>query len=131
MWDEIGQTLHQATVRVLSQFASLLPATLALIVAVLLSFLIAWIVAFGLRRFLHGVHFDEKLKHWGLTGIADWSPRDSPAMLVTRVVGWAIVLLGFILGLAAFDAALTSRLAFDLFSKPFRSGSRRKSGSRK
>src|SRR3954454_11296518 len=98
MWDEIGQTLHQATVRVLSQFASLLPGTLALIVAVLFAILIAWMVSFGLRRFLRGVDFDEKLKRWGLTGISQWSPRESPSLLVTRVVGWAIVLLGFILG---------------------------------
>src|SRR4051794_9558315 len=116
MWDEIGQTLHQATVRVLSQFASLLPGTAALIVAVLLAILIAWVVAFGLRRFLNSVHFDEKLSRWGFTGVAEWSPRESPSLLVTRIACWAIVLLGFILGLAAFDAALTSRLAFDLFA---------------
>jgi hypothetical protein len=115
MWDEIGNTLHQATVRVLSQFASLLPGTLALIVAVLLSALIAWLVASALHRFLRRLHFDEHLKRWGLTGIAEWSPQKSPELLVTRAVAWAIVLLGFTLGLAAFDATLTSRLAFDLF----------------
>ena len=116
MWDEIGNTLHQATVRVLSQFASLLPGALALIVAVLLSALIAWLVAFALHRMLRRVHFDEHLKRWGLTGIAEWSPQKSPELLVTRVVAWVIVLTGFTLGLAAFDASLTSRLAFDLFA---------------
>lgn len=116
MWDEIGRTLYDSTIRVLSQFASLLPGVLALLVAVLLSLAIAWLVAFALRRFLETIHFDDRLQRLGLIGIAEWSPRDSPALLVTRVVGWTIVVLGCILGLAAFDVTLTSTLALNLFT---------------
>jgi hypothetical protein len=116
MWDEVGQTLHRSTVRVLSQFASLLPGMLALILAVLLSVLIAWLIAFAMRRFLVGVRFDEQLKRWGLTGLAGWSPQESPSLLVTRILSWTVVLLGFVLGLAAFDATLTSNLAFSLLA---------------
>lgn len=116
MWDEVGQTLHRSTVRVLSRFASLLPGMLALILAVLFAVLIAWLIAFAMRRFLRSVRFDEQLKRWGLTGLAGWSPQESPSLLVTRILSWTVVLLGFILGLAAFDATLTSNLAFSLLA---------------
>jgi hypothetical protein len=116
MWDEVGQTLHQSTVQVLSRIASLLPGTIALIVAVLLAGVVAWAVAAILRRTLRGVRFDEWLERWGFTGVAEWSPGNSPSLLLIRAIGWAIVLLGFALGLAAFDAALTSHLAFHVFT---------------
>src|SRR4051794_26559818 len=109
MWDQVGQTLNESTVRVLSRLASLLPGTIALLVAVLIAALLAWAVALALRRFLYSVHFDEKLERWGFTGVAEWSPQQSPTLLVARVVSWGIVVLGFTLGLAAFDAALTSQ----------------------
>jgi len=116
MWDEVGQTLHQSTVRVLSQFANLLPGTLALLLAMLLAVVVAWVITFALRRFLRSVRFDEQLKRWGFSGIAGWSPQESPTLLLTRVIAWAIVLLGFVLGLAAFDATLTSSVALNLLA---------------
>jgi hypothetical protein len=116
MWDQVGQTLNQSAVRVVSRIASLLPGMLALLVAVLLSALIAAIVAIILRRSLRGIRFDEQLERWGFVSIAEWSPGNSPALLVTRVVAWALVLVGFLLGLAAVDATLTSQLAFHLFA---------------
>jgi uncharacterized membrane protein len=116
MWDQVGDTLHQSTVRALSQLANLLPGMLALIVAVFLAALLAALVGISLRRFLRGLGFDERLHHWGFTGLAEWSPRNSPTVLLTRVISWSIVALGFVLGLAAFDATLTSRLAFNLFA---------------
>jgi len=116
MWDQVEETLRQSTVRVLSQFANLLPGAMAFVVALLFAGAIAWLLSAGLRRFLHGVHFDDQLKRWGFLSIAEWSPHESPTLLVTRVIAWAIVLFGFVLGLAAFDASLTSRLAFNLFA---------------
>ena len=47
---------------------------------------------------------------------AEWSPHKSPALLTARIVFWAIVLLGFFIGVAAFDSALTSQLVFELFN---------------
>jgi uncharacterized membrane protein len=112
MWDEVERTLRQSMVRVLSQLADLLPGVMALIVAIMISALLAWLASFLLRRFLAGLDFDGRLKQWGLTGLAEWSPHESPALLLTRIVAWSIVVFGFILGLAAFDASLTSRMAF-------------------
>jgi uncharacterized membrane protein len=115
MWDQVGQTLNESTVRVLSRLASLLPGMLALLVAVLFSVLLAWLVSFVLRRFLRGIQFDKQLEGWGFTGLAEFSPEQSPTLLVTRVIAWSIVLLGFVLGLGAFDATLTSQITARLF----------------
>jgi len=115
MWEQVGQTLNQSTVHVLSRLASLLPGLIALVVAVLFSALLAWFIALLLRRFLNSVHFDQQLVRWGFGGVADWSPQESPTVLVTRVIAWSIVLLGFVLGLSGFDEVLTSALAIHLF----------------
>ena len=115
MWDQVGQTLYRSTVGVLSWLASLLPGLLALLVAVLFSVLVAWLVAIILRRVLISIRFDERLEGWGLTGMADYSPQQSPTLLVTRVAAWCIVLAGLVLGLGAIEATLTSQLTFRLF----------------
>ena len=115
MWDQVGQTLYQSTVGALSRLASLLPGLLALLVAVLFSVVLAWLIAMVLRRVLHGIRFDQRLDNWGLTGLAEYSPQQSPALLVTRVVAGSIVLSGLILGLGAFEATLTSQITLRLF----------------
>jgi uncharacterized membrane protein len=115
MWDQVGQTLYQSTVGALSRLASLLPGLLALLVAVLFSVVLAWLIAVVLRRVLHGIRFDERLDNWGFTGLAEYSPQQSPALLVTRVVAGSIVLSGLILGLGAFEATLTSQIALRVF----------------
>lgn len=115
MWEQVGQTLYQSTVGVLSRLASLLPGLLALLVAVLFAVVLAWLVAMVLRRVLRGIRFDERLEGWGFTGLADYSPQQSPALLVTRIVAWSIVLAGLVLGLGAIEATLTSQLTFRLF----------------
>jgi hypothetical protein len=100
----------------LSQVASFLPGIVALIVALFISALAAWVIAFGLRRSLTGIHFDERAKHWGFASPAEWSGSKSPTLLVTRVVSWMIILFGFFVGIASFDATLTSQLAQSAFA---------------
>ena len=90
---------------------------MAFVVALLFAGAMAWLLsAVVLRRFLHGMHFDDQLKRWGFTSIAEWSPHESPTLLVTRVIAWSIVLFGFVLGLAPSMRRLTSRLTFSLFA---------------
>lgn len=116
MWEQIGQTLNESTVRVVSRIASLLPGLLALLVAVLVAAGIAWLIALILRRVLRSINFDERLETWGVPGVAEWSPAHSPTLLVARIAWWAIVLLGFVLGLGAFNASMSSDLAFSIFA---------------
>lgn len=116
MWDQVSQTLNESTVRVISRIASLLPGVVALAIAILLAAAIAWLIAVVLRRVLHAINFDERLENWGFQGVAEWSPSHSPTLLASRIGWWAIVLIGFVLGLAAFDATLSSQLAFNIFA---------------
>jgi Mechanosensitive ion channel, conserved TM helix len=116
MWNQAQQALNESMGRLLSQFASLLPGIMALIVALLVSALVAWMLAVLVRRSLTGVHFDERLAGWGLPSLSEWSPSKSPTLLVTRVVSWLVILIGFLIGIASFDATLTSQLVHSLFA---------------
>jgi Mechanosensitive ion channel, conserved TM helix len=115
MWSHVEQALNQSTVRVLSGIAQLLPGLVAMIISVLLAAFLAWLLRVFLRRALKGVEFDAWLGRWGLGGLADWSPSKSPTLLVTRVVSWGVILIGFLVGITAFDATLTSKLALQAF----------------
>jgi hypothetical protein len=83
----------------------------ALIVALLISAVTAWLFALVLRRSLIKIHFDERVSSWGFSSLAEWSPSKTPTLLVTRVASWLIILFGFLIGIASFDATLTSQLA--------------------
>jgi mechanosensitive ion channel-like protein len=115
MWEQIQQALSVSTTRVLSQVASLLPGIAALVLAVLVSAVLAIILAGILRRSLKGIEFDEKVGRWGFTSLAEWSPRNSPTLLVARVTAGMVILVGFLIGVSAFDLTLTSTLVARLF----------------
>jgi len=116
MWNQVQQALNESTSRVIKQVANLLPGIAALIVALLISGFLAWIIALGLRRSLRKIHFDERLSTWGLQSLAEWSPANTPTILVTRAVSWVIMLVGCLIGISAFDATLTSQFVERLFS---------------
>jgi hypothetical protein len=75
----------------------------------------AWIVRLVLRRSLRGIDFDTRMQEWGFSSLVEWSPSKSPTLLVTRLVFWAIILLGLLVGISALDANLTSRMVNGLF----------------
>ena len=109
MWVQIEQALHQSMLRVLNELASLLPGMAALILAVLVSTLVAWILTFLLRVSLRGLQFDERLNRGGaVPSLIEWSPKNSPTLLLTRVIFGLVLLVGFLIGIAAFDATVTS-----------------------
>jgi hypothetical protein len=115
MWDQVGQALSHSMTGMLSRLAGLLPGIAALIVALFISALTAWVVAAILRRSLAGVDFDRRVSQWGFPGLAEWAPAKSPTLLVTRVIAWTIMLIGCLIGISAFDATLTSALVIRLF----------------
>ncbi|MGB9457065.1 MAG: hypothetical protein WCB12_13535 [Bryobacteraceae bacterium] len=115
MWEQVGQALNHSMTRMLSQLASLLPGMAALVVALLVSALVAWVVSAIVRRSLIGIDFDRRVAQWGLPALAEWSPSNSPARLVARALAWTVMLIGFLIGLSAFDATLTSQLVSRLF----------------
>ncbi len=115
MWEQVQQALSQSTTRVVSQVASLLPGIVALLLALLISIVVAIAVGSMLRRLLHGIQFDERVFRWGFPSIAEWSPGKSPTLLAARVAGWTVILIGFAIGVSAFDLALTTALVLRFF----------------
>jgi hypothetical protein len=116
MWTQVQQALNQSLIRMLNEFASLIPGVAALLLAVIFSALLGGILYVVLRRVLVGVRFDERLNQWGFQSISEWSPAKSPSLLLARITFWTVVLIGFLIGVAAFDSTFTSRLALELFS---------------
>jgi hypothetical protein len=115
MWEQVKQALHQSASGFITRFASLLPGFVALVLALLISLLLAWSFAAVARRLLVSMRFDERLARWGLTGIAEWSPRKSPALLVSAMIACAIIASGLLIGIAAFNSDMTSLLVRSVF----------------
>ena len=103
MWQQAKQALVDATARFLSRLASLLPGLVALVLALLVSVLLAWILARIVKRLLTSLRFDERLGQWGFASLAEWSPRNSPTILISRSLAGLVIVGGFLIGVAAFD----------------------------
>src|SRR5690348_17326688 len=116
MWIQIQQALNDSMTKVITKVANLLPGVVALVVALIIFFVLAWVIASILRRSLRSIQFDDRLVTWGLSSLAEWSPSNSPTLLVVRVVSWVIILIGFLVGVSAFDATLTSRFVERFFA---------------
>ncbi|HLY66523.1 MAG TPA: hypothetical protein VKU60_13395 [Chloroflexota bacterium] len=95
--------------RVVNQIATLLPGILAFIVAFVVFLLIGWALAVIVRRILMALRFDERINR-GAGSIADWTPRMTPSLLVSRIVYWFWVIAGVIVGASAFEAGTSERI---------------------
>jgi hypothetical protein len=115
MLDQLNDTLSRAGTRVARSIAEFLPGLLALAVILVVAVALAWIARVMVRRSFERLEFDKKVVRWGFDGVAEWSPRRSPTMLLAVVVQWFIILMGLLLGLSALDAAVTSALVYRLF----------------
>lgn len=105
MGQQIALALRESMHRVLVKLASFLPGLLALLVAVIVLTAIGALLALILRRILTAAKFDERFARNQSADVTDWSPGHSPTALVSRIAFWACVILGFIIGISAFDAA--------------------------
>jgi hypothetical protein len=116
MWGEIKQALAQSTERFLTRFADLLPGTAALLVAVLISIVLGFLLAAIVRRILTSMQFDQRLAQWGFRSSSEWPLLKSPTLLISRAIAASIIVAGFLIGIAAFDAEWTSLLARSIFA---------------
>src|SRR5579863_4004582 len=115
MWYQAKLALYESATRFLTGLARLLPGIVALVAALLTSVFLAWIIAKIVRWILSGLHFDEKLTHWGFASLADLSPLNSPARLVSRTVAGLVIIAGGLIGLAAVDVESTTLLVRSFF----------------
>ncbi len=109
MFSQVPEALFQSFTRVVNRLAIFLPGVLALIVAVLLLSLIGAGLAWGVRRLLQRMRFDERVGQRNSAGVSDWSPDHSPTLLISRVVFWSFFVLGLVVGVSAYDAAYGTR----------------------
>src|SRR5579863_8621301 len=116
MWGQIKQALAQSTAQFLTRLASLLPGIVALFVALLVSIILGCILAAIVRRILSSMRFDERLARWGFASLAEWSPANSPTLMVSRALAALVIVAGFLIGIAAFDAEWTSLLVRSVFA---------------
>jgi len=115
MWEQAKNALTQSTQRFVTQLAGILPRIVALVVAFLISILLASVLAALVRRLLSSMRFDERLTRWGLSSVTEWAPTTSPSLLASRATGLFVVLMGLLIGIASFDAELTTLLVRTVF----------------
>lgn len=111
MWSQVKQQLAESTARFLTRFASMVPGLAALVVALLISIVVGCILAAIVRPLLSSMKFDDRLARWGFPSVAEWSPKQSPTLLVSRGIAVLVILTGLLVGIAAIDADWTSQLA--------------------
>jgi hypothetical protein len=116
MWQQVRQALIDSTAHFLTRFANLLPGLAALVIALFLSVILAWMLAAMLRRILSSLHFDQRLERWGLAALAEWSPMNSPTRLVSRSIAALVIVSGFLIGVSAFDFQWTSLFVQNVFA---------------
>jgi hypothetical protein len=119
MWQQVELALSQSAHRVLVKLASFLPGLVALLLAVIVLTAIGAGLAALLRRTLTAARFDERLARNASATISDWSPSHSPTALIARIVFWACVLIGFFIGVSAFDAAYPGESQISVFVIPY------------
>lgn len=118
MWQQVELALSQSAHRALVTLANFLPGLLALLLAVLILTAIGAILAALLKRLLTAIRFDERLSKNSLVPL-DWAPSHGPTLLVARAVFWANVVLGFLIGISAFDAAYAGNSQMSFFLLPY------------
>ena len=116
MLTQVNEILNQAAARITGSIANFLPGLLALAVVMLFTIVLAWIARAMMRRSLRGMNFDSRVEQWGLAGMAEWSPKHSPSLLVAGIAYWFIILVGLLVGLSALDASVTSVIVLRLFN---------------
>jgi hypothetical protein len=123
MEQQILSALRQSVHRIVVVLANFLPGILAFLCAVLIFALIGWGLSALLRRILGSLRFDQRVaSRQGLNApaqISDWSPANSPTLLVARIAFWACILIGVAIGIIAFDASYSSDAQYSIFLLPY------------
>ena len=119
MGQQVLLALKESMHRVLVKLVSFLPGLLALLVAVVLLTALGALLAFAIRRILTKARFDERFANNQAASVADWAPAHSPTMLAARVAFWACVMLGFVIGISAFDASYAGNSEMSALLLPY------------
>lgn len=113
MWEETKRTFLEAVERVVQGTARMLPSLLGMLILILLSTILALVVRAVARRICARLDLDRRLREWGVAAPAH-AGRMPPSRLVERFSGWAVVAMGFVVGLNILESSATSELALRL-----------------
>ncbi len=119
LWQQVEGALSQSMHRALVKLASFLPGILALLVAVILLSVVGALLSIAMRKVLTSLRFDERLNRNNAASVSDFSPSNSPTLLVTRFIFWGCVVLGFVIGISALDASFSNSAQVSIFLLPY------------
>ncbi len=114
MWEQVKESFVQSLARIAGAAAGLVPGVVAMVLVLLVSLILAVAVRLMLRRVLTGIGFDRLVHRWGFTAADEWPPSRTPTAVAARLGFWILLLLGAVVGLTGFDAALSRTLALRL-----------------
>jgi hypothetical protein len=116
MWEQAREALNLSMTKFLTELANLLPGMVAVIIALAVSAIVAWVLAAIVRRVLLSMQFDQRVARGSFAGLSDWSPDSSPTLLVSRTMALAVIFMGMVIGISAFNAELTSLFVRSVFA---------------
>ncbi len=123
MGQQITFALRQSVHRVLVLLVNFLPGLVALLLAVIVLAAIGALLAMVVRKVLTAMRFDERIATrqtpGALTNVSEWSPANSPTLLLARVTLWICVLSGLALGISAFNASFSDTGTLSLVFLPY------------
>jgi hypothetical protein len=111
MWQQTERIFIDSLGRVLDAVARILPGIVALVLIVAISLAVAAVVRTVVVWVGERLAIDRRLRQWGFTKP---DAGRSPTRLVAHLLGWTVLAVGFLAGLAAVDAATMSTLAVRL-----------------
>lgn len=111
MWEQIADTLREATVRSANRLAELIPGIVGLLVILAGAVVIGLVVRGFVLRGLRSLQFDQRAEHLGLGSVADWSVVGGLSLVLARTAMWMIIVAGLLTGLSALDTALADEFS--------------------
>jgi hypothetical protein len=113
MWEQTRSTFLEAVDRIIQAVARLLPGLLVMLLLLVLSAVVAALASALVRRAGARLDLDRRVREWGMA-----SPpvpgRLGPTRLTARLAAWAVVAVGFVVGLGVLESSATSALALRL-----------------
>jgi hypothetical protein len=115
MLEQTNQIFTQAATRIAENIANFLPGLVVFGVILVVTVLVALASRVIALRIMRRLQADRRAGELGLQFVGDWSASGSPSVFFARLLFWAILILGLLVGLTALNATIPSRFAVAMF----------------
>jgi hypothetical protein len=109
MLETLQTVIQGALDRLRYQITTYLPSLLAALALILTAYLIAVSIRWVIYRIFKGLTIDKFLRQSGVAFMIDRSGRLRATRLVAETTYWAILVIGFLMGLSVFNTDLTTQ----------------------